>query len=142
MASIHHDQHLERPIDRGFSSVVGVMNGRVTSRWAMVFRSLPFSEAIQISRSLSTAGPHSLLGMDFSRNLCGKNKQCVKIFGGRNVFYQIALTKSIVMLTQNSRSIKRTFIATYQLRLLRYDLTDTAGVLENKVLGMFHGLDD
>ena len=25
---------------------------------------------------------------------------------------------------------------------LRYDLTDTAGVLENKVLGMFHGLDD
>ncbi len=26
--------------------------------------------------------------------------------------------------------------------LLRYDLTDTAGVLENKVLGMFHGLDD
>ncbi len=26
--------------------------------------------------------------------------------------------------------------------ILRYDLTDTAGVLENKVLGMFHGLDD
>ncbi len=26
--------------------------------------------------------------------------------------------------------------------LLRYDLTDTAGVLENKVLSMFHGLDD
>ncbi len=25
---------------------------------------------------------------------------------------------------------------------LRYDLTDTAGVLENKVLSMFHGLDD
>ncbi len=25
---------------------------------------------------------------------------------------------------------------------LGYDLTDTAGVLENKVLGMFHGLDD
>ncbi len=25
---------------------------------------------------------------------------------------------------------------------LRYDLTDTAGVPENKVLGMFHGLDD
>ncbi len=25
---------------------------------------------------------------------------------------------------------------------LRYDLTDTAGVLENKVLDMFHGLDD
>ena len=25
---------------------------------------------------------------------------------------------------------------------LRYDLTDIAGVLENKVLGMFHGLDD
>ena len=25
---------------------------------------------------------------------------------------------------------------------LRYDLTDKAGVLENKVLGMFHGLDD
>ncbi len=25
---------------------------------------------------------------------------------------------------------------------LRYDLTDTAGVLDNKVLGMFHGLDD
>ncbi len=25
---------------------------------------------------------------------------------------------------------------------LRYDLTDTAGVLENKVLGMFHGLDN
>ncbi len=25
---------------------------------------------------------------------------------------------------------------------LRYDLTDTAGVLENKVMGMFHGLHD
>ena len=25
---------------------------------------------------------------------------------------------------------------------LRYDLTDTAGVLENKGLGMLHGLDD
>ena len=25
---------------------------------------------------------------------------------------------------------------------LRNDLTDTAGVLENKVLSMFHGLDD
>ncbi len=25
---------------------------------------------------------------------------------------------------------------------LRYDLTDTAGVLENKVLSMFHGLHD
>ena len=25
---------------------------------------------------------------------------------------------------------------------LRYDLTDTAWVLENMVLGMFHGLDD
>ena len=25
---------------------------------------------------------------------------------------------------------------------LRYDLTDTAGVLENMVLGMFHGLGD
>ena len=25
---------------------------------------------------------------------------------------------------------------------LRYDLTDTAVVLENKVLSMFHGLDD
>ena len=25
---------------------------------------------------------------------------------------------------------------------LRYDLTDTAGVLENKVLSMYHGLDD
>ncbi len=28
------------------------------------------------------------------------------------------------------------------LVILSYDLTDTAGVLENKVLGMFHGLDD
>ncbi len=28
------------------------------------------------------------------------------------------------------------------LEALRYGLTDTAGVLENKVLGMFHGLDD
>ena len=25
---------------------------------------------------------------------------------------------------------------------LRYDLTDTPGVLENKILSMFHGLDD
>ncbi len=29
-----------------------------------------------------------------------------------------------------------------RLNSLRYDLTDTAGVLENKVLSMFHGLDD
>ncbi len=28
------------------------------------------------------------------------------------------------------------------MTVLRYDLTDTAGVLENKVLSMFHGLHD
>ena len=27
-------------------------------------------------------------------------------------------------------------------RCFRYDLTDTGGVLEKKVLGTFHGLDD
>ncbi len=33
-------------------------------------------------------------------------------------------------------------LETQHLAYLRYDLTDTAGMLENKVLGMFHGLDD
>ena len=45
--------------------------------------------------------------------------------------------KSIV----NSKEKKLCFVTLRSVGL-RYDLTDTAGVLENKVLGMLHGLDD
>ena len=41
-----------------------------------------------------------------------------------------------------SEWIKWQWHCIFTLNELRYDLTDTAGVLENKVLGMPHGLDD
>ena len=48
------------------------VNGRVTARSKLriVLRSLPFSEAIHLSRSASRAGPHSLVGTDFCLKRC------------------------------------------------------------------------
>ena len=48
------------------------VNGRVTARSKLriVLRSLPFSEAIHLSRSASMAGPHSLVGTDFCLKRC------------------------------------------------------------------------
>ena len=57
---------------------------------------------------------------------------------GRLGLQKFYCTCSVPMFTHNF-FMHRFNIMTF---VLRYDLTDTAGVPENKVLGMFHGLDD
>ena len=54
--------------------------------------------------------------------------------------YQRRNLKLIYFSRQNLKIINSTDDRSQEI--LRYDLTDTAGVLENKVLSMFHGLDE
>ncbi len=99
----------------------------------------------RLSTSLTCCLSETHRHQDHQTNACCTFQGLIVLPLG-TVPFRFTLCNSVILgAAQNSMSskLKHIFSRSILIRgFLRYDLTDTAGVLENRVLGMFHGLDD